>query len=303
MRHIPTLRLGATRGLRPLAPRLQEGLGAGLGLLVATVVVRVLLPSVAVSWPFTDRALVRADDVLLGLLQLVALALSAWLAFGALATVLGLLPGALGRTFRGIGHAITPRLVRQGLTMVLSAAVGSAALPTSAAGRDVTTSTGEQNRSGDRPDAPSPAFTTTAPSAPDPSQSATNLPSPGFTPGDSSTSLHVPSPALRPTPGPTPPAPAGPGFRPTKPVPVHPEDRTRLLAPSPRFGSAVADLVVVRKGDSLWSIAAAQLGPDATDAQIARAWPRWYAANREAIGADPDLILPGMQLRAPEEGA
>jgi nucleoid-associated protein YgaU len=56
---------------------------------------------------------------------------------------------------------------------------------------------------------------------------------------------------------------------------------------------------VVRPGDSLWSIAAAELGADATDARIAVRWPRWYAANQHSIGADPDLIRPGQVLRTP----
>ncbi|MFC8734560.1 LysM peptidoglycan-binding domain-containing protein [Luteimicrobium sp. NPDC057192] len=58
--------------------------------------------------------------------------------------------------------------------------------------------------------------------------------------------------------------------------------------------------VTVRHGDTLWDIAAAHLGPHATDAEIARAWPRWYDANRDAVGADPDLLLPGTVLVAPE---
>lgn len=60
-----------------------------------------------------------------------------------------------------------------------------------------------------------------------------------------------------------------------------------------------AATVVVHRGDSLWSIAADQLGPTATDAQIDAAWRSWYAANRTVIGDDPDLILPGRQLQAP----
>jgi nucleoid-associated protein YgaU len=60
--------------------------------------------------------------------------------------------------------------------------------------------------------------------------------------------------------------------------------------------------VVVAPGDSLWRIAAAELGPDATPADVAAAWPRWYAANRAAIGDDPGLIVPGLVLRMPEEG-
>ncbi len=58
--------------------------------------------------------------------------------------------------------------------------------------------------------------------------------------------------------------------------------------------------VRVRPGDSLWSITASHLGRAST-AQIAAEWPRWYAANREVIGADPGLIHPGQVLVAPAE--
>jgi hypothetical protein len=37
----------------------------------------------------------------------------------------------------------------------------------------------------------------------------------------------------------------------------------------------------------------------AGDAAIAAEWPRWYAANRERIGTDPDLIRPGQRLLPP----
>ena len=57
--------------------------------------------------------------------------------------------------------------------------------------------------------------------------------------------------------------------------------------------------VVVQPGDSLWSIAARELGPDASAEAIAARWPEWYAANRQVIGDDPDLILPGQVLRSP----
>lgn len=57
--------------------------------------------------------------------------------------------------------------------------------------------------------------------------------------------------------------------------------------------------VVVRDGDTLWAIAARHLGADATDAQIAAAWPQWYAANAATIGADPDLVVPGQVLTVP----
>lgn len=56
--------------------------------------------------------------------------------------------------------------------------------------------------------------------------------------------------------------------------------------------------VVVRHGDSLWSLAAAA-DPGASDAQVARRWPHWYAINAEAIGPDPDLLIPGTSLKPP----
>jgi nucleoid-associated protein YgaU len=59
------------------------------------------------------------------------------------------------------------------------------------------------------------------------------------------------------------------------------------------------DSYVVRRGDTLWAVAARHLGPSATAADVAREWPRWYAANRAVIGTDPHLILPGTVLHAP----
>jgi hypothetical protein len=57
--------------------------------------------------------------------------------------------------------------------------------------------------------------------------------------------------------------------------------------------------VVVHRGDSLWSIAARYLGPDAGPAEIAAEWPRWYAVNRSVIGPNPDHLEPGQRLRPP----
>jgi nucleoid-associated protein YgaU len=57
--------------------------------------------------------------------------------------------------------------------------------------------------------------------------------------------------------------------------------------------------VTVTPGDTLWDIAAAHLGRDATNSDIATEWPRWYAENRAVIGADPDRIFPGQRLLPP----
>src|SRR5690625_3944913 len=63
---------------------------------------------------------------------------------------------------------------------------------------------------------------------------------------------------------------------------------------------------VVTEGDTLWAIAEADLrrsAPTVSTEEIAAHWPRWYAANESAIGADPHLILPGMILHAPTSEA
>lgn len=67
----------------------------------------------------------------------------------------------------------------------------------------------------------------------------------------------------------------------------------------PHVHRAPAERVVVTTGDTLWQIAADSLPRDASPARIARAWPRWFAANTRTIGADPNLIRPGEVLHAP----
>ncbi|MGD8150143.1 LysM peptidoglycan-binding domain-containing protein [Ornithinimicrobium sp. Y1694] len=98
-----------------------------------------------------------------------------------------------------------------------------------------------------------------------------------------------------------------PGWTPTvlpapSPTP-HQQADVSLVGAAPRDGErhkeAEQAQVVVLAGDSLWAIAARQLGPDASSADIAEHWPRWYAANQDIIGPDPDLILPGQVLTAP----
>ncbi|MBU4215674.1 MAG: LysM peptidoglycan-binding domain-containing protein [Actinobacteria bacterium] len=71
----------------------------------------------------------------------------------------------------------------------------------------------------------------------------------------------------------------------------------------PQSARGAATQVVVQPGDTLWDIARRSLPPGAGQAQIAAAWPAWYEANRQTIGADPDLIHPGQVLLAPAEGA
>ncbi|MBY0174880.1 LysM peptidoglycan-binding domain-containing protein, partial [Micrococcus luteus] len=79
---------------------------------------------------------------------------------------------------------------------------------------------------------------------------------------------------------PRPPVPAPPGAGAGRADPDHPT-------------------VTVRRGDCLWHLAAAELGPDATPREIDARWRRWYEANRRVIGDDPHLLLPGTVLTSP----
>jgi nucleoid-associated protein YgaU len=94
------------------------------------------------------------------------------------------------------------------------------------------------------------------------------------------------------------------GWTPDRPAVPHRQDArsgplVRLVASTPRTGHAVVEDVVVRRGDTLWDIAARHLGPDASPAEVAAEWPRWHAANSAVIGPDPDLLLPGQRLLPP----
>lgn len=88
---------------------------------------------------------------------------------------------------------------------------------------------------------------------------------------------------------PAPPAPASGSPAPGAAVPDWP-------APAP------GDHVVLR-GECLWSIAEADLrartGLDPRPADVAAAVQRWWTTNADAIGDDPDLLLPGQVLRPP----
>lgn len=94
-----------------------------------------------------------------------------------------------------------------------------------------------------------------------------------------------------------------PSWLPTRPSVRRPvrdgADASVVSQPRRRASVTVDDEVVVRRGDSLWTIAARYLGPDATDAHIAEEWPRWYQANRAVLRHGPDRLEPGMRLTPP----
>jgi len=316
-------------GRFPSSSRPVREVGVALvGLGIATAAIA-LFVTVVRQAPALSGA-TRPDDVLLALLGWVGLLLAAWLALGSLLAVAALLPGAAGRTAAAVAERVTPVAVRKVLALALGASVGSLALPptlVSVAGSGPVTRTTDgsapridavaSNRlaPGFAPTESTPGFLPTSDAARASGASASSAHAatrpaavpgapagPGYAPTDTDSDSAEAGSSRGSRAGSTG-APArttpGPGYVPTTPPAVHDAERPRLLAPTPRRTTAAHDLVTVRRGDSLWSIAARHLGPGTSDAEIAWEWPRWYAANRAAVGDDPDLLVPGQLLRPP----
>lgn len=205
---------------------------------------------------------VRAAEALTAAVACATLAAAAALTLAVLLELLAALPGAVGTAAQRVGAVVTPPLLRRLVCVTLGAAVVAGVSPGAAAA--------------------STSATTLAP-APPPDPTFAPLPDPGWVP---------PAPSA-----------TTPGTRwvPSPPV-VRAQPDVRLLSPAPRAGARRdAPLeVVVRRGDCLWAIAARHLGSDASEAEIARAWPAWFTANRAVIGHDPDDLRPGQVLRAPD---
>jgi resuscitation-promoting factor RpfA len=152
----------------------------------------------------------------------------------------------------------------------------------------------------DRPPTPAPAPAPDRPPTPAPKQAPKQAPHSAPTPASAPTPTSSPATAAAATPSrarlPAPSPPSAPA----------PEAAAPPSSPTARPAAAAAGTgapVVVRPGDSLWSIAAADLarrtGARPPDARVATAWPRWWSANRDTVGDDPDLLLPGARLQPP----
>jgi hypothetical protein len=78
-------------------------------------------------------------------------------------------------------------------------------------------------------------------------------------------------------------------------------DRTTgpLAAREPPGPPGPPHSVTVQPGDSLWRLAERLLAPGAPVRDVADLVDRLHELNRAVIGADPDLIHPGHQLRTP----
>ncbi len=71
------------------------------------------------------------------------------------------------------------------------------------------------------------------------------------------------------------------------------------IPPAPE--TRTARIHIVQSGDTLWDIAATDLRVGSDGGRITAHWHRIHTLNRAVIGADPDLIHPGQQLRLPAQ--
>ncbi|MBM7820808.1 nucleoid-associated protein YgaU [Cellulosimicrobium cellulans] len=157
---------------------------------------------------------------------------------------------------------------------------------------------------------PAPAVTVPVPESPDPATTATTAPAaPSTPPGAPDAPSTAPTPPSTPAAASAPDRATAPGTAPTAgtSAPARaPQAPSAAAAQRDAALTVVRDVaadgpreVVVVRGDSLWSIAARHLPDGASDAQVADAVQRWYAANAEVVGDDPDLVRPGQVLVAP----
>lgn len=220
-----------------------------------------------------------------------AVALLAWALLGWLLLLLGLtltgrLPGLLGRAGRALSRRIAPAAVRRAVevTLGLSLAAGVVGAGPAVASPGIS---GPAPATGSTAVAGAPAalgLDWTAPAGPSLDGTAdADLDAAGTTAPPPPGSLDWPATSSTPAVD-TPPVTASP---------------VTAAGATDSFGEAV----VVRPGDTLWGLAEQSLRDagdrEPTAAEVARAWPSWWSANREAVGADPDLLRPGTALTPP----
>jgi hypothetical protein len=196
-----------------------------------------------------------------------------WLCITVLLEVASTLPGTVGRGCAAIAARTSPMLVRRMVQAVIGLSVLAGPMSAGSAfatGPSTTTSTSTEL---DRP------ISTVAPT----------LTANRAAPGISTAPPNLDRPAA--------------AFIPSAP-PV--ATRTAVGRAALVTGTAHRDAgdpsdrgYVVRRGDTLWDIAARHLGPNASSVDISRAWPKWYDANHATIGPDPSMITPGEVLVPP----
>ncbi|HEY6794405.1 MAG TPA: LysM peptidoglycan-binding domain-containing protein [Kineosporiaceae bacterium] len=241
------------------------------------------------------------DAALAGLAGLAGLVLLGWVGLAATCTILAeVLPAgsAITRRAHQLSDRVTPVAVRRLLALLIGAALVSTAAPAQAATGPANPVASTAVTSGER----TPSRATSPPSADEAGW---------FTPASERFARVGPAPTA---PGAAlDPAWGAPASARIPPRPATGRSATSLVRPplpdlDPGWGppgrtrSSVhpQEAVVVRRGDTLWDLAARYLGPSATDAEIAQAWPRWFTANRSVIGPDPNRLRPGQRLVPPD---
>ena len=238
------------------------------------------------------------DETLTLLAAAAALCLATWLGLSTLASVAAQLPGRVGDVGARLASACAPAFTRRVATALVGAALGGAFAPGTAVGEPPTaptSGTAAQAITGSSPVAATgPEFHAAAVG---PGFHATAVGADGSV-ATGAPGVPEPRRAMEASTRHTEPAPVPgwvPGWVPQRPT-QRPQASPHLVTTTPDHGAAE---IVVRRGDTLWDIVARRLGPEASDAEVAAACPRWHEANREVVGPDPDLILPGQILRAP----
>ena len=254
----------------------------------AVVLVR-LLPnwsglSAELADPRTWVGQAGPDSAALSLVSALLWLTGLWLAIALLVAAGSVVPGRVGRIAGSVSEVLMPAALRR---VIIGTAGACMALSPASAIAVATAS----------PAAPATATTTAtataavmAPAIGWPTDSA-----PVAWPSSSSSSESVPLRTAAQNGTTRTPSAGVPGANRSSAILRGPASPPAPTPPGPPNGGDVS----VARGDSLWLIAAHRLGPNATDHQIAAEWPLWYAANRQVIGADPDLLIPGQHLAAP----
>jgi hypothetical protein len=246
------------------------------------------------------------DEALTLVVAAVAVALCTWLGASTLAALLTHFPGRVGRLAEQAA-AWVPPVTRRMAAVLVGATVTGALVPGTALGEATPAALpaamaaapgapapadGWEGRPGFAP----PAFAAGGAAGPGwraPGSDAPALDGPAFVPTEPSTAHAGAGQGADTTPDA---GPVAPGWVPTRPLQRPQPSAALVVAGRPQRGAVE---VVVHRGDTLWDIVVRQLGPQATDAEVATAWPRWFAANRDVIGGNPDLVKPGQVLRSP----
>lgn len=264
----------------------RRRIGAGLRP-VAVIGALVVLELLALGAARSAWRVVRSpgpaslDEAVVLVVLTACVLLGGWLVVSTTVACAAHLPGRLGDPARRWSHTLAPAATRRVAALLVGAALGATLAPGTAAGSvgggSVGGSVGGSGGHGTPPER-SPGFAVTP--APAPSV-------PAATPSSPTSSSPEPPASV--------PSVPEPGWTPSRPVDT-PVTVARLVTGA---GAPPSAEVVVHRGDSLWTIARRHLGPGATDTEVAAAWPRWYAANRDVIGPDPGILRPGQVLRAP----